>query len=390
MNNRRIHYLYLGLILGLVSLAAASRPENSSVRGNPRMGSMPFAQMPAPPVDSNDLNARYDLPAEQVFKNIQLFKGVSARELLGTMDFMKASLGVNCGFCHVSNDFASDDKPAKKTARAMVLMARDINARNFGVNTVTCYTCHGGHPEPYAVPPLAGDLWHGPDTRHREPVALTETTVDQVLARYVQALGGETALRGVNTRVLKGTQTQPNGPAIAIESFQKAPDRLVTTAAGEKGAITEGYDGRTVWSQNGRRSRVLLNDEREQVRRAAEFFPALDLKSRYRSVQLLGKDTVGDRQFYLLSAMAADSTRERLYFDTKSGLLAHRYVEHTGLLGSLPFSIDYDDYRPVDKVAVPFKIHWTTPEQSWTEIRSDVRHNVTVDEAKFAMPPSKP
>src|SRR6185503_13150676 len=55
--------------------------------------------------------------AEQVYKNIQVFKGLPASQLLGAMNFMAGSLGVSCNHCHVPNQFAKDEKPAKQTAR---------------------------------------------------------------------------------------------------------------------------------------------------------------------------------------------------------------------------------------------------------------------------------
>ena len=70
-----------------------------------------------------------------------------------TMMSFKAALGVECSFCHVQGDFASDDKPHKEMARKMIVMAREINA-NFpdGKIHVTCYTCHRGSTEPKTAP----------------------------------------------------------------------------------------------------------------------------------------------------------------------------------------------------------------------------------------------
>ncbi len=88
-------------------------------------------------------------PAEQVFKNIQVLKGMPAPELMDTMRTFTRSLGVQCDFCHVMGAFEKDDKPEKPTAREMILMARQINRDNFGGHMrVTCWTCHRGSTEP--------------------------------------------------------------------------------------------------------------------------------------------------------------------------------------------------------------------------------------------------
>ena len=87
--------------------------------------------------------------AEAVFKNIQVFKGMPAPELMNAMRSFTRSLGVRCDFCHVEGAFDKDDKREKQTARKMISMARQINTDNFGGHMrVTCWTCHRGATEP--------------------------------------------------------------------------------------------------------------------------------------------------------------------------------------------------------------------------------------------------
>src|SRR5260370_23648665 len=54
---------------------------------------------------------------EEQFKNIQVLKGIPAEQLIPTMQFITASLGVDCEFCHVHNAFENDDKKPKQTPR---------------------------------------------------------------------------------------------------------------------------------------------------------------------------------------------------------------------------------------------------------------------------------
>src|SRR5947209_5904033 len=92
-------------------------------------------------------------PAEQVYKNIVQLKGTPADQLIPAMQFMSASLGVECSFCHVQGKMEADDKPAKKTARTMMAMTAAINKDSFGGRTqVTCNSCHHGSTRPAAVP----------------------------------------------------------------------------------------------------------------------------------------------------------------------------------------------------------------------------------------------
>ena len=88
-------------------------------------------------------------PAEEAYKNIQVFKGMPAPQLMDAMKSFTNSLGVKCDFCHVMGAFEKDDKEEKQTARKMILMARGINKDNFGgERRVTCWTCHRGATEP--------------------------------------------------------------------------------------------------------------------------------------------------------------------------------------------------------------------------------------------------
>ncbi|MGH9394295.1 MAG: c-type cytochrome, partial [Terriglobales bacterium] len=86
--------------------------------------------------------------AEQVFQNIQVFKGKPANQLRPTMSFIASSLGVQCGFCH-AQPFSADTKPTKATARKMVEMVYAINQNSFnGRSEINCFTCHQGHSRP--------------------------------------------------------------------------------------------------------------------------------------------------------------------------------------------------------------------------------------------------
>ena len=92
-------------------------------------------------------------PAEEVYKNIQIMKGVPAPRLMTVMGFFTRWLGVECNHCHMGSEFEKDDKPAKQTARKMLLMVRVINKDNFGDRgPVTCWMCHRGSATPESLP----------------------------------------------------------------------------------------------------------------------------------------------------------------------------------------------------------------------------------------------
>jgi hypothetical protein len=86
-------------------------------------------------------------------KNLKL---LDPAELMPTMHSFRIALGEKCDFCHVTGDYASDEKPTKEIARKMILLARDINSKfPDGKIHVTCYTCHRGAEEPLTAAPDA-------------------------------------------------------------------------------------------------------------------------------------------------------------------------------------------------------------------------------------------
>src|SRR5207237_425706 len=136
--------------------------------------------------------------SEDVFKNVQILKGIPVDEFMDTMGMFAASLSFNCVDCHTLQSVGSwekfgDDTPLKETTRKMLRMVNAINKDNFsGVRSVTCYTCHHGDLRPKVVPNLAAQYADYMDDPN-DPTLLTASTgpsVDQVFNKYIQALGG--------------------------------------------------------------------------------------------------------------------------------------------------------------------------------------------------------
>ncbi|MGZ9129369.1 MAG: c-type cytochrome, partial [Candidatus Binatia bacterium] len=103
------------------------------------------------------ISGQENKPAEEVFKNIQMLKGMPAARLLRVMELGYArSLGVNCTHCHVARAWEKEDKPTKQIARDMNAMVAAINNEQLrkiknlqGPNSIiNCTTCHRGQTKP--------------------------------------------------------------------------------------------------------------------------------------------------------------------------------------------------------------------------------------------------
>ena len=87
-------------------------------------------------------------------KNLKVLTGIAPAEIRPMMQGFEKALGVTaCTYCHVQGDFASDDNPKKETARMMITMVKEINAKfPDGKQHVACFTCHHGMEMPQMEP----------------------------------------------------------------------------------------------------------------------------------------------------------------------------------------------------------------------------------------------
>jgi len=90
-----------------------------------------------------------NLPAEQVFRNIQILKGKPASRLPGMMKALNNLLGVQCTYCHVAGEWQKEEPEPKRTARRMFDMLSNISEKYFDDrDEVSSWTCHHGSPKP--------------------------------------------------------------------------------------------------------------------------------------------------------------------------------------------------------------------------------------------------
>jgi photosynthetic reaction center cytochrome c subunit len=324
--------------------------------------------------------------AEQVYKNITQLKGVPAEQLIPAMAVISSSLGVECSFCHVAGKPELDDKPAKKTAREMMAMVASINSGSFaGRERVSCYSCHHGVTDPANVPPVLES--DAPETSAPAPApSTTALTADDVIQKYVAAMGGADAIRKITSRVAKGSILVGDSQT-PIEVLTKAPNKRVTiTKSGNSESFTA-FDGNAGWmGSTGRLARSMSPAESGASALDAEFAIALRLKELFPQIRRGNAQRIGDAMCEVLIGSGPGRPPVRLYFDQKSGLLVRmlRYAETP--VGRNPTQIDYADYRDADGVRIPFRWTLSRVNGRFTIQIADVKSNVPLDDAKFAKP----
>ena len=384
MTRRRygIVCLMLGLALGVVTMSRWLISANAAMQQN-------------------------DKPVEQVQKNIQVLAGMPSSQLLPVMHFMRASLGVRCDYCHVAENgkYWIDDKPAKQTARRMLRMVFEINKANFGGQpVVTCNTCHRGSTKPVSVPAIGQGSFTNTtasDDVATAPVRLP--TADQVFQRYAQAMGGKASVDKIKTRWMQTTLLRPKlinsgSPRAAvlnraeswtIESFQKAPNKYLAIITTPEGVNYQGFNGTTGWTKSTQGQREMNAVELTRIKRQADLYIDLKLKDRYSELRTIGKETIDGKEVYAIEARSLENKTEKLFFDARTGFLVRRIVFTEIKLGLDPEQTDYEDYREVDGVWLPFTVRVSYLDDNHfgtTRAVKKVRQNVQIDDSKFEVP----
>jgi photosynthetic reaction center cytochrome c subunit len=347
------------------------------------------------------VNAAGPKKAEEQFKNIQVLKGLPADQLIPGMQFITVSLGVGCEFCHVEGAFEKDDKKPKQTARKMMEMMFAINKDNFeGHREVTCYSCHRGSSDPVGMPPVMAEepkpgMSEAAKTDEKkgevaEAKEASGPSGDQLLDKYLQAVGGAAAVDKITSRVMKGTITFGDRN-VPIDIFSKDPDKRISFTHTPDGDSVTAFDGHEGWlGAPGRPVREMHGPDIDAAAMDADLHFAADLKGMFSAVQVRGMEKVGEHDAYLVIGQREGKTPLKLYFDGQSGLLVRlvRYGETP--FGRLPTQIDYADYREAGGVKIPYRWTLARPGGRFTIQVSELKQNVPVDDAKFAKPPAPP
>jgi photosynthetic reaction center cytochrome c subunit len=331
--------------------------------------------------------------AEQEYKNIQALKGIPAEQLIPSMQFIAASLGVECEYCHVAHAFEKDDKKPKVTARKMIGMMMAINKDNFeGRREVTCYSCHRGSTGPVATPIISAEETKAGAPGESKPSEAKPVypSAEQILDKFLTAIGGPDALEKITSRVQKGTLTAFGGQHFAVEVFSKAPDKRLSVMHLPNGDSLTAFDGHQGWLSVPGRVHMMSAAENAAARMDADLYFPLHVKTLYEKFRVDSGEKIDGRDTYLVIGDNEGQPPLRLYLDKDSGLLVRlvRYADTA--LGLYPTQIDYADYRDSNGVKMPFRWTLSRPGNQFTIQVEQVQLNVPVDDAKFAPPPAPP
>jgi hypothetical protein len=339
--------------------------------------------------------------AEQVFKNVQVLRGIPVDEFMGTMGFFSASLGLNCTDCHGEESGGSweryaDETDLKRTARQMTLMVQNINRTSFGGRqVVTCSTCHRGNSRPNVMPSLNLLYAEPPPDEPGDPVqqAPGQPSADAILDKFLAALGGPQRLSALTSIAAKGTYR-------GFDDAEASPLELYANAQGQRTIVAHPPQGDHIWAVDGGAGWIagpptdrpvpvmpITGQELEGLKVEIEVFFPSRIKQALRNWRVGPPALLEDgREVRVVQGETPGGGVVTLCFDAESGLLRRLVRFGDSPVGRLVTRVDYSDYRDVLGVRIPSK--WTV---RWLSGRSeyeltDVQPNVPIAPARFAQP----
>ena len=254
-----------------------------------------------------------------------------------------------------------------------------------------------------AVMVAVAGLWAAQAQAQEQPPA-QGPTADEVVEKYLAAIGGRSALSKVESRVSTGTITvSVQGMQLggAVELYNKAPNKSrmysridlsqVAPDAGEV-VVDQRCDGKSAWMSNSMQGdRDVTGSQLQGMLNATFPSPLLNYKEAGAKIELAGKDKVGDREAYVLqyTPKAGPATKQYIDAQTYQMLKAQAKVDAPELGGEVEQVSEFSDYREVDGVKLPFVIKIANPQQLITITLLKVEHNRPMEDWMFSKPAPK-
>lgn len=350
---------------------------NSRIRINSLVFAMMFASNPCPGLAQT---------AGEKFKNVRVLTEMPAEQMGKVMNMISASLGVNCSYCHEGTNFAKENVGHKDDARKMLTMTLGINTAHFeGRPSVSCYTCHRGNMNAEPTIPLNATI----ATRAVPSQSASQSTLEAILTKYIEALGGRQKLESIKTAHIVAQRVEPNG--------KSEPELLWQTSGGQSRmetkygnvVIVEAFDGKETWKSVNDRMIDLKMDEAEQIRREAFVAWGLNLESIRSTMEYKQVEQIGGRNVHLIVTKTPSNLDEQFYFDLESGLLIRRICSVPTVLGAFEYRVDYNDYQVMSDFLQPTTVRFAVPNISWTRRVLSVEINPDIQPTMFQKPQIK-
>jgi len=215
-------------------------------------------------------------------------------------------------------------------------------------------------------------------------------TADQILTTYFKAIGAQDTAK-LKTIVCTGVIQRSEGRTDAVEITIKGTDKYLVKLKTAQDTVVQAIDGAVGWVKDKNGSRQLAAADVEQVKQRAVVFRAMKVAELPAQMRVLGLEKVGDRDAYILASTTGPQTTRKYFFDAQTGLLLRMQTIKQTMLVPLPEQMDFQDYREVGGVKLPFTMITSDVDvfSPVTRRFTDIKLNEAVDDAIFKIPASQ-
>jgi outer membrane lipoprotein-sorting protein len=214
-------------------------------------------------------------------------------------------------------------------------------------------------------------------------------TVDEIVAKNLEAKGGEQRLRETNSVRLTGVVTLQGqtGPTLTLSKRPNMMRREITLG-GQK--LVQGYDGTTLWmsTPGAPPQEIPAGPQADMMKRNFEFDSAfLDWQKKGHKIELKGKVTEGGKELFHVVLTQKDAPPLHYYLDATTGLEVKTVMDIEDPTVKGQMETRFADYRNIDGRMIPFTMTQTLNGQQVAQIRLErIEFNVPLEDALFKLP----
>lgn len=245
----------------------------------------------------------------------------------------------------------------------------------------------------FTLPRKGGNATVSTEKKEESAAPKPGITVDELMAKAIEAAGGEVNLRKITSRVTTAeVDLEQQGVKGKSTSWSKAPNKFATEtemfAIGKKIAVGweffDGTDGEEAYSFAP--AEKYTGKRLEDIRIAADVYSMLDWKSKYKTVEVARVTKCGEEECYVVVFTPEKGSKFSEFYSTQTFLQKRREGTISSSTSSvqIPYSIRFEDYRAVDGVMLPFKqINNTASNGDIISRITSIKHNVAIDDSVF-------
>ncbi len=330
-------------------------------------------------------NERLDEAVEMAQKARQLAPGKTAHALLLAQIYMQRSEPVLAR--QILEPLTRDSDQSVKAEAQELLQSLNENRAPTRSSAPAVNTAVVAEPQSTGKSRMLGGETRGVAINDGQVIQTSGSlpTLDEVLAKYVEAMGGAAAIDKATSRIIKGTLNVVGvSRGGSFETQAQAPNKFVSMLqAYPIGTVKGGFNGRTGWARSATGLRTLKNLELAELQRQADFYGQFRLKSLYPKITLAGMSKIGYREVYVLDLEPSSGHTARLYLEAQTHLPVR--IDNVLTIGgkSAPVEIYLDEWKDVDGIKYPFYMSQRFPTMTLTYTVNEIKHNVQIDPKVF-------